>query len=178
MCTSTTLNQLEDEAYAALGGDESINAAAATGAAADSGPSRGTSTKGMIVNEMNESARLQGSADGPNNASTHSQGKRPAIVSGPSNSSFKGKQRLNSHDGGSASLEENSAKLKQEELERLKHNGPYLEPGIIDYICVVGAKNIGDQKDDDGKKGWVNSDPECCVLEQFPSNEFHKSNGR
>lgn len=70
--------------------------------------------------------------------------------------------------------------LKQDfEPEVEKVQEPMLEPGIIDYVCVVGARDIGDQKADDGSRGWVNSTPECCVLEQFPPNdEFHIKNGR
>jgi uDENN domain len=49
-----------------------------------------------------------------------------------------------------------------------------MEPGIIDYVFVVGARN-----DDDGAKGWVNSTPDFGILKQFPSNdEFHMKNGR
>jgi DENN (AEX-3) domain/WD domain, G-beta repeat len=55
---------------------------------------------------------------------------------------------------------------------------PELVPGIIDFAFVVGARDIGDQKLDDGSSGWVNSTPECCVLEQFPDDSFHASNGR
>lgn len=56
---------------------------------------------------------------------------------------------------------------------------PVLEPGLVDFVCVVGVSNIGDQKDDDGGRGWVNSSPECSLLEQFPPNdEFHIKNGR
>ena len=55
---------------------------------------------------------------------------------------------------------------------------PVLEPGLIDYICVVGVSNIGDQKDDDGSRGWVNTSPECNLLEQFPPDEFHAKHGR
>ena len=56
---------------------------------------------------------------------------------------------------------------------------PVLEPGLVDFICVVGASNIGDQKDDDGSRGWVETSPECSLLEQFPPNdEFHIKNGR
>jgi len=56
---------------------------------------------------------------------------------------------------------------------------PVLEPGLVDFICVVGASNIGDQKDDDGSRGWVNTSPEFNLLEQFPPNdEFHNKNGR
>jgi hypothetical protein len=56
---------------------------------------------------------------------------------------------------------------------------PELEPGVIDFVCVVGAKDIGEQKADDGSSGWVNTEPECTILEQFPaSDEFHTSRGR
>jgi hypothetical protein len=56
---------------------------------------------------------------------------------------------------------------------------PVLEPGLVDFICVVGVNSIGDQKDDDGSKGWVNTSPECTLLEQFPPNdECHIKNGR
>jgi hypothetical protein len=56
---------------------------------------------------------------------------------------------------------------------------PVLEPGLVDFICVVGVNSIGDQKDDDGSKGWVNTSPECTLLEQFPpTDEFHIKNGR
>lgn len=56
---------------------------------------------------------------------------------------------------------------------------PVLEPGVSDFIAVVGAINIGDQSQDNGGKGWVNSNPECAILEQFPPNdEFHASQKR
>uniref|UniRef100_A0A7S1C1A4 UDENN domain-containing protein n=1 Tax=Corethron hystrix TaxID=216773 RepID=A0A7S1C1A4_9STRA len=44
-----------------------------------------------------------------------------------------------------------------------------LEPGgIVDCVCVVGAKNCGTQAEDDGRCGWVNSRIEMNVLEFFP----------
>jgi len=56
---------------------------------------------------------------------------------------------------------------------------PVLEPGIVDYIFVVGPKSIGSQRNDDGSKGWVESSPEVCVLERFPkTDDFHLRNGR
>lgn len=56
---------------------------------------------------------------------------------------------------------------------------PLLEPGLVDYISVVGVSSIGDQKDDDGGRGWVNTTPECNLLERFPpDDEFHHKNGR
>ena len=70
--------------------------------------------------------------------------------------------------------------LKQEVKPRIeKAAEPVLEPGIIDFISIVGAKDIGDQKNDDGSSGWVDSTPDCCILEQFPPNdEFHTKRGR
>jgi hypothetical protein len=70
--------------------------------------------------------------------------------------------------------------LKQELKPRIeKAVEPILEPGIIDYICIVGARDIGDQKNDDGSSGWVESTPDCCILEQFPpDDDFHTKRGR
>ena len=70
--------------------------------------------------------------------------------------------------------------LKQEvSAEEKKIEEPCLQPGIIDYACVVGARDIGDQKSDDGTQGWVDTCPECVLLEQFPPNdEFHFQNNR
>lgn len=70
-------------------------------------------------------------------------------------------------------------RIMLEEKELIRKNGPFLEPGIVDFICVVGAKDIGDQKNDDGSKGWVESEPVSSVLEQFPPNDaFHAKHGR
>jgi len=56
---------------------------------------------------------------------------------------------------------------------------PVLASGVCDFIAVVGATNIGDQSHDNGAKGWVKSNPECAILEQFPPNdEFHAAEGR
>jgi WD40 repeat protein len=71
--------------------------------------------------------------------------------------------------------------LKQQVVVKAKEKveEPVLEPGVVDFLCVVGARDIGDQRNDDGSSGWVNSTPECCVLEQFPpSDDFHVNNGR
>lgn len=58
-------------------------------------------------------------------------------------------------------------------------NGPLVKPGVIDFVAVVGCRDIGDQANDDGSKGWVESTPECCILEQFSKdNEFHVNHGR
>jgi hypothetical protein len=68
---------------------------------------------------------------------------------------------------------------KAADVKKKIDEDPVLEPGVCDFIAVVGASNIGDQSQDNGAKGWVNSNPECSVLEQFPPNdEFHYSRGR
>ena len=44
---------------------------------------------------------------------------------------------------------------------------------------MIGARDIGQQKSDDGSRGWVQSTPECTTLERFPpDDEFHVNNGR
>lgn len=73
------------------------------------------------------------------------------------------------------------ARLKEKEKpqEEAKTEDPLLEPGVIDFVAVVGCKNIGDQKKDDGMKGWVNTTPESIIMEQFPpDNDFHAKTGR
>lgn len=73
-------------------------------------------------------------------------------------------------------LKEESAK---EQAKNLVKQEPELIPGVIDFVCVVGARDVGDQKHDDGASGWVNSNPECCILERFPPDDtFHQNKGR
>ena len=68
---------------------------------------------------------------------------------------------------------------KKKTNERPKPEEPELDPGVVDFVCVVGARDIGSQRNDDGSKGWVHSTPECCVLERFPpDDDFHIKNGR
>jgi hypothetical protein len=63
--------------------------------------------------------------------------------------------------------------------DKPKPDEPELDMGVVDFVCVVGARDIGNQRNDDGSKGWVQSTPECCVLERFPpDDEFHVKNGR
>ena len=83
-------------------------------------------------------------------------------------------------------------KLPLEEKELIRQNGPFLNPGIVDYVCVVGAKNLCDLRGDDGTRGWIDSEvgggemgdgrdgggPECGILEQFPNDNFHSKHGR
>lgn len=46
-------------------------------------------------------------------------------------------------------------KKKREEEEKIAENGPYLEPGLIDHICVVGPANFGNTKMVEGARGWI-----------------------
>ena len=47
---------------------------------------------------------------------------------------------------------------------------------LHDGLC---GRDIGDQANDDGSPGWVESIPECSVLEQFPNDDaFHVKHGR
>eukprot|EP00980_Cylindrotheca_fusiformis_P013264 scaffold3373_cov137-Cylindrotheca_fusiformis.AAC.24 len=63
--------------------------------------------------------------------------------------------------------------------DEVKVEDPVLEPGVVDFITVVGCRDIGNQKNDNGHKGWVTSTPESVILEQFPpDNDFHQSAGR
>ena len=68
---------------------------------------------------------------------------------------------------------------KESKVDNKTKEEPELAAGIVDLVCIVGARDIGNQRNDDGSKGWVQSTPECCVLERFPPNdEFHINNGR
>mmetsp|Transcript_36256 Transcript_36256/g.87372 ORF Transcript_36256/g.87372 Transcript_36256/m.87372 type:complete len:2535 (+) Transcript_36256:254-7858(+) len=70
-------------------------------------------------------------------------------------------------------------KEEQKPQEEVKIEDPVLAPGVLDYIAIVGCGNIGDQKKDDGTKGWVETTPDCRLFEQFPpSNDFHTKHGR
>jgi len=82
------------------------------------------------------------------------------------------------HDAESIKIEQQKQQ-EQERIEKIRQNGPFLGTGIVDYIAVVGPNNIGNQKDDDGSRGWVKSSPSYGVLEQFPpNNDLHSKNGR
>ena len=71
--------------------------------------------------------------------------------------------------------DDKSSKDKKKKVEE----DPVLEPGVVDFIGVVGPEDIGDQSNDDGSNGWVNSDPNSIILEQFPPNDtFHHQRGR
>ena len=63
--------------------------------------------------------------------------------------------------------------------EEPKVENPILQPGVIDFVSVVGAKDFGSQRNDSGSDGWVSSTPKCGLLEQFPAtDESHRRMGR
>jgi WD40 repeat protein len=73
----------------------------------------------------------------------------------------------------------NQTDEQESKKEKPKTEDPVLEAGVVDFVAVVGCKDIGNQKNDKGMNGWVKATPECVVLEQFPpNNEFHKKSGR
>lgn len=68
---------------------------------------------------------------------------------------------------------------KESTLAEIKSDDPVLEQGVVDFLAVVGCKDIGNQRKDDGMKGWVRTTPDCVVLEQFPpDDDFHIKSGR
>jgi WD40 repeat protein len=68
---------------------------------------------------------------------------------------------------------------QESKKEKPKTEDPVLEPGVVDFVAVIGCKDIGNQKNDRGMNGWVKTTPECVVMEQFPpNNEFHLKSGR
>jgi WD40 repeat protein len=93
---------------------------------------------------------------------------------------FESSSRLNASFSRRACIEAKKQRGEQEsKKEKTKTEDPVLEPGVVDFVAVIGCKDIGNQKDDDGMKGWVRATPECVVLEQFPpNNEFHLQAGR
>ena len=70
-------------------------------------------------------------------------------------------------------------KRKDKKKKVRQPKDPSLEHGLIDFACVLGPKSIGSQRNDDGSKGWVESNPEVTVLERWPkTDEFHGNRGR
>ncbi|KAL3922318.1 MAG: hypothetical protein SGILL_002270 [Bacillariaceae sp.] len=71
------------------------------------------------------------------------------------------------------------SKDQEKPKDETKNEDPFLEPGVIDFVAVVGCRDIGKQKHDDGSKGWVKSSPESVVMEQFPpESDYHAKMGR
>jgi hypothetical protein len=100
-----------------------------------------------------------------------------------SHSSQRNRKRTSSNYNVRHSLGDDKLKLQiQKEKEKIEKDGPPIKPGIVDYICVVGAKDNGDICNLDAskvKKGWLESESDSCLLEQFPSNdEVHVRQGR
>ena len=46
-------------------------------------------------------------------------------------------------------------KMKLEEEEKIAENGPYLKPGIVDHICVVGPESGFVVPKNDSRRGWL-----------------------
>jgi len=101
-------------------------------------------------------------------------------IDGDGKESFRTPSRLNPSFSRRACIEALNETNKEEiKKEKTKIEDPVLDPGVIDFVAVVGCKDIGNQKNDDGMRGWVKTTPECVVLEQFPpNNEFHLQSGR
>ena len=82
-------------------------------------------------------------------------------------------------------------KLPLKEKELIRQNGPFLNPGIVDYVCVVGAKNLCDLRGDDRTRGWIDSksvgerwatggtgeDPNAGFWNSFPTTIFIPNTG-
>ena len=68
--------------------------------------------------------------------------------------------------------------MKLEEAARIEENGPYLEPGLIDHICVVGPKGSG-TRINMSTKGWIGKFFSFCttimhtLFIRFAQNEAH-----
>eukprot|EP00934_Nitzschia_sp_Nitz4_P006995 Nitzschia sp. Nitz4//scaffold263_size26989//115//7620//NITZ4_008223-RA/size26989-processed-gene-0.20-mRNA-1//1//CDS//3329544763//6985//frame0 len=66
---------------------------------------------------------------------------------------------------------------KEEKKQQQVNVDPILEPGVVDFVAVVGCRDVGEVPED--AKGWLETSPESVILEQFPpNNEFHQKNGR
>ena len=93
------------------------------------------------------------------------------LYTGESSRNLRGSPSKTPPRAKSVREEQQSAAMKQLQ-------DPVLESGVIDFISIVGARDIGDQRHDDGSKGWVQSTPECCILEQFPpTDDFYLHQG-
>jgi hypothetical protein len=161
LCTSSTMDNLEEEMYAiprsnkTLGNEEEKKETVLI--KKNIPDSKSTESNGhMLMSEGQSIGTAQITRK------TRSNSKQQPI-----------KKFSKSNDSITAQNEE-----KKDDDEKVKQHGPCLEPGIIDYICVVGPKDMGQPVDDTIARGWINSEPDCCVLEQFPSNDYHRKNGR
>ncbi len=76
-------------------------------------------------------------------------------------SSFR--SRRGSADMDQARREE---QMKLEEIARIQANGPYLEPGLINHVCVVGPRGTGGARIDLTTKGWIGRFP-FLLLHEF-----------
>ncbi len=55
-------------------------------------------------------------------------------------------------------------KMRLEEEEKIAENGPFLKPGIVDHICVVGPEDSFVIPKGDNRKGWLGEDHVFCTF--------------
>jgi hypothetical protein len=174
LCTSSTMNKLEEEMNA-VPGSKNMLGNELTGNA-----SHGEEVTEEIGVMKNLHVSKSAEHDGHKFQSEEKQVTETVQVTRKSRSNSK-QQPFKKHSKGSTFItgqdrDENDE--KKDEEDKLMQHGPCLEPGIIDYICVVGPKDIGKPVGDMSARGWMSSEPDCCVLEQFPPKDYHRKNGR
>ena len=150
LCSSQTLDDNEEQAFLCFGDEV------------------GEATDDEDYEWVGESK--EATVDGSNEENSHSAQKNRRRTA---SSTFSARQLL----------VDDKLKLQvQKEKEKIEKDGPPIMPGIADYVCVVGVKDFGNVGNLDAskvKRGWVESECDSCVLEQFPSNnEVHTRQGR
>jgi len=130
-----------------------------------------TNTVSTIDTELTASTSAK-----PNITKTPSQKQRKNTEKTSRRASFKAAAQ----EAISKEQQKKSAKKKEQDDNTPKEPAePVLNAGVVDYCAIVGARDIGNQRNDDGSKGWVESNPECVVLERWPKDDdFHYKNGR
>lgn len=130
LCTPTTLDAIEDEVYAALATGED-----------DEHPTRNLQSSTSLAS-IDANSNREYDMDFRDSSNSKKPGKRRRSV-------------VSADDILGEEVKDAMEKKIAEEEERIKQNGPYLEPGIVDHICVIGARDIGAIRNDNGEKGWV-----------------------
>ena len=129
-----------------------------------------------VLDESEDELEADSDGDEPDERGVGDSGQQEDTVD--INVSFSRRASMDMKKQQKASAAVHDAEKPADEKKKVDED-PVLEPGVCDYIAVVGAINIGDQSQDNGAKGWVNSHPECAILEQFPKNdEYHASHNR
>ncbi len=99
-----------------------------------------------ILDELEEDVYLALNGDGDGQEELQSLRDRPASVD------FSVRSRKGSVDMDQFREEDEK---RMEEIVRIQESGPYLEPGLIDHICVVGPEATGSARIDMNTKGWI-----------------------